>query len=102
MLAVACSAVTLGGCGTYTATPSATPSSPAPTATPTLTPRPKVSPTSHPSAQAPYAAAKAAGATAVCDDESWSYSKDRRGTCSHHGGVRWWTGNLGPAGPGGH
>jgi serine/threonine-protein kinase len=50
----------------------------------------------------PYAAAKAAGASAVCADGTWSFSKTRSGTCSHHGGVHWWTGNLGPAGPGAH
>ena len=44
----------------------------------------------------------AAGATAVCADGSWSFSAHRSGTCSHHGGVHWWTGNLGAAGPGGH
>src|SRR5213596_3283176 len=37
----------------------------------------------------PYAAAKAAGASAVCADGTWSYSKTRSGTCSHHGGVHW-------------
>lgn len=50
----------------------------------------------------PDAAAKSAGATAICADGTWSYSQNRSGTCSHHGGVHWWTGNLGPAGPGGH
>lgn len=50
----------------------------------------------------PYAAATAAGASAVCHDRTWSYSKHRSGTCSSHGGVHWWTGNLGPAGPGAH
>ena len=50
----------------------------------------------------PYPAATAAGASAVCADTSWSYSKHRSGTCSSHGGVHWWTGNLGPAGPGAH
>jgi hypothetical protein len=38
----------------------------------------------------------------VCADGTWSFSKNRSGTCSSHGGVHWWTGNLGPAGPGGH
>jgi len=52
--------------------------------------------------QDPYAAATAAGATAVCAEGTWSYSKNRSGTCSSHGGVHWWTGNLGPAGPGAH
>jgi hypothetical protein len=46
------------------------------------------------------AAAKAAGASAVCNDHTWSYSANRSGTCSGHGGVYWWTGNLGPPGPG--
>jgi hypothetical protein len=30
------------------------------------------------------------GATAQCNDESYSFSTHRRGTCSHHGGVRRW------------
>lgn len=46
-----------------------------------------------------HAAAKAAGATAICRDGSWSYSAHRSGTCSGHHGVNWWTGNVGPAGP---
>jgi hypothetical protein len=50
----------------------------------------------------PYAAATAAGASAVCADGTWSYSQHRSGTCSSHGGVHWWTGNLGAAGPGAH
>jgi hypothetical protein len=50
----------------------------------------------------PYAAAKAAGATAVCADGSWSNSKTRSGTCSGRGGVHWWTGNVGAEGPGDH
>ena len=31
-----------------------------------------------------------AGATAECSDGSYSFSESRRGTCSHHGGVRRW------------
>ena len=31
-----------------------------------------------------------AGATAECRDGSFSFSRSRRGTCSHHGGVRRW------------
>jgi Protein of unknown function (DUF3761) len=46
------------------------------------------------------APAVAAGASAVCADGTYSVSAHRSGTCSHHGGVHWWTGNLGPAGPG--
>jgi hypothetical protein len=30
------------------------------------------------------------GATAQCRDESYSFSRSRRGTCSHHGGVAKW------------
>ncbi len=30
------------------------------------------------------------GATAICNDGWLSYSQHRRGTCSHHGGVREW------------
>lgn len=31
-----------------------------------------------------------AGATAKCRDGSYSFSRNRRGTCSHHGGVAQW------------
>ncbi|MGL5016486.1 MAG: DUF3761 domain-containing protein [Bacteroidales bacterium] len=31
-----------------------------------------------------------ANATALCRDGTYSYSKNRRGTCSHHGGVSKW------------
>ena len=30
------------------------------------------------------------GATAVCRDGTYSFSRHRRGTCSHHGGVARW------------
>jgi Protein of unknown function (DUF3761) len=30
------------------------------------------------------------GATAQCRDGTYSFSRSRRGTCSHHGGVRKW------------
>lgn len=30
------------------------------------------------------------GATALCRDGTYSFSKNRRGTCSHHGGVKKW------------
>lgn len=33
---------------------------------------------------------EASGATAECRDGSLSYSAHRRGTCSHHGGVKRW------------
>ncbi|MDB5099059.1 MAG: type 3 domain protein [Cyanobacteria bacterium RYN_339] len=31
-----------------------------------------------------------AGATAQCNDGTYSFSQHHRGTCSHHGGVRAW------------
>lgn len=31
-----------------------------------------------------------AGATAVCEDGTYSFSQHRSGTCSHHGGVARW------------
>jgi hypothetical protein len=31
-----------------------------------------------------------AGASAECRDGSYSFSQNRRGTCSHHGGVKRW------------
>lgn len=31
-----------------------------------------------------------AGATAKCNDGTWSFSQHRSGTCSHHGGVAEW------------
>lgn len=33
------------------------------------------------------------GATAICNDGTYSYSQSRRGTCSHHGGVKQWLNN---------
>lgn len=30
------------------------------------------------------------GASAQCEDGTYSYSQHRRGTCSHHGGVAVW------------
>lgn len=30
------------------------------------------------------------GATALCQDGTYSFSRSRRGTCSHHGGVAKW------------
>jgi serine/threonine-protein kinase len=82
-------------------------SSPLPSPSPSPSPRAVATSAPPPPAPAPppadpYAAATAAGATAVCADGSWSFSKTRSGTCSGHGGVHWWTGNLGPAGPGAH
>lgn len=39
----------------------------------------------------PYAApSRPAGASARCRDGTYSFSQNRRGTCSHHGGVATW------------
>jgi hypothetical protein len=77
--------------------PTPAPARPAPTEAP-----PPPAPVQVPASSDPYAAATAAGASAVCADGSYSFSAHRSGTCSSHGGVHWWTGNLGPAGPGAH
>lgn len=37
-----------------------------------------------------FAASPPAGATAQCRDGSYSFSRSRSGTCSHHGGVAAW------------
>jgi hypothetical protein len=83
-----------------TATPAPTdpPSEPAATPKP-ATPKP-VAP--KPTPTDAEAAAKEAGATAICADGTWSYSAIRSGACSQHGGVHWWTGNVGAPGPGAH
>jgi hypothetical protein len=56
------------------------------------------SPTPNP--EDPFPDATAAGATAVCVDRTWSYAHGGD-VCTYHGGVLWWTGRFGPAGPGG-
>ncbi len=85
-----------------TAPPTPAPTSPPPAAPSYTQPPAAPAPSSAPAPSDPYASATAAGASAVCADGSWSYSQHRSGTCSSHGGVHWWTGNLGPAGPGAH
>lgn len=47
-------------------------------------PAPSPAPTPAPSAGPP------SGATARCNDGTYSYSAHRQGTCSHHGGVAEW------------
>jgi len=37
-----------------------------------------------------HAPSKPAGASAKCRDGTYSFSQNRRGTCSHHGGVAEW------------
>jgi hypothetical protein len=37
-----------------------------------------------------YAPSAPAGATAQCNDGTYSFSQHRNGTCSHHGGVAQW------------
>ena len=37
-----------------------------------------------------YCSSSPPGATALCRDGSYSFSRSRRGTCSHHGGVARW------------
>ncbi len=44
------------------------------------------------------AAASPPGATALCRDGTYSYSKHHSGTCSHHGGVAKWLDGSGSSG----
>lgn len=37
-----------------------------------------------------YAPSQPSGASARCRDGTYSFSQNRRGTCSHHGGVAAW------------
>jgi hypothetical protein len=37
-----------------------------------------------------YADSVPIGASAICRDGTYSFSQNRRGTCSHHGGVATW------------
>lgn len=80
---------------TINLTPSLTPTrTPRPTGTrwptltqgPTLTPGPYIPPP--PAEGGP--GGPPAGATARCNDGTYSYSQTRQGTCSHHGGVAEW------------
>jgi Protein of unknown function (DUF3761) len=85
-------------------TPVVTPVPETPAPTPVTYVAPPTAPTTNASSAPsdPYAAATSAGASAVCADGTYSFSQHRSGTCSDHGGVHWWTGNLGAAGPGAH
>src|SRR6266849_2184856 len=79
----------LAACGDSTVSPTSG-ESPSPLAVVSATAVATVAPATVPVAvtpQDPYAAATAAGASAVCADGTWSYSKTRSGTCSTHGGV---------------
>jgi hypothetical protein len=42
----------------------------------------------------PMAQLRALGISAICNDGTYSMSRTRSGTCSHHGGVRQWTGLI--------
>ena len=93
---------------TLTPSPSSTPTSTAtptwtPTKKPTLKPTAKPTRTPAPPTLAPPTAlplptqpSYPSGATAICNDGTYSFSQHRRGTCSHHGGVRQWLVNLPP------
>jgi hypothetical protein len=53
-------------------------------------PKPAAPKTTHAKPKKKPAPSYPAGATAVCNDGTLSYSKHRSGTCSHHGGVATW------------
>lgn len=81
-----------GACSHHGGIASATATAPAPApvapASPSRTPPPMSAPRS--TQAAPRMGQTPAGATAQCRDGTFSYSKNRRGTCSHHGGVATW------------
>ena len=85
----------------FRAAPAATPTAPSAQASPG--PRTGLPPADAPApapADDPFPDATAAGATAVCVDGTWSFAHGGE-VCTYHGGVLWWTGRFGPAGPGG-
>jgi hypothetical protein len=53
-------------------------------------PKPVPKPAPRPAPKAPVAPSHPAGATARCNDGTYSYSQHRSGTCSHHHGVAIW------------
>lgn len=57
------------------------------TSAPRPAPKPAPAPAPAPAPQPPSAPA---GATAQCNDGTYSYSQHHQGTCSHHGGVAIW------------
>jgi hypothetical protein len=75
-----------GGIAAATAAAPAAPAPPAPANTRSLPPMaaPRTAPAPSRMGQVP------SGASAQCRDGTYSYSKNRRGTCSHHGGVATW------------
>jgi cell division protein FtsN len=85
----------LGSCsGQAAETSTFTPPAPTPTPTPAQAPAPApAAPAPAPAAPAPAPAAPApapvapGGATALCNDGSYSYAAHHQGACSHHGGV---------------
>lgn len=81
-----------GGAGPVTA---AVPQLPV-TAQASAPPTPAIEPpaTAQPLPPDPMEALRAQGISAICNDGTYSYSRARSGTCSHHQGVRVWTGLI--------
>jgi hypothetical protein len=69
----------------------ATPAAPAPVS---VAPAPPAAVAPPPPAADPYASLRTQGVSAICNDGTYSHSKTRSGTCSHHGGVSVWTGLI--------
>lgn len=70
--------------GTATTAPTQAP------ARPSAPSKPYTAPASRPMAPASTSSAGPNGATAMCNDGTYSHSAHRSGTCSHHGGVKTW------------
>lgn len=76
-------AVTATATATESVTETATPSpEPEPEPEPAAEPEPEPAPAPEPE--------HPEGATALCSNGTYSWSENRRGTCSHHGGVAQW------------
>lgn len=76
-------------------TPTPTPSStvletPSPTSTIAPTPDYYINSDGNQAQSPTYSDTVPPGATAICNDGTYSFSQHRRGTCSHHGGVAQW------------
>ena len=77
-----------GAAPASTSAPATTAAPPAPTSVPQPIPPTTPTPTLAPTAtETPSQVASPAGATAMCNDGTYSYAAHHQGACSHHGGV---------------
>jgi len=84
-IAVLVCGLTLAGCASNTATTPSPTVTLVPTVAPTLAPT--LAPTEVPTEAPAATEGPPAGATAKCNDGTYSYAAHHQGACSHHGGV---------------